>query len=186
MDGFQTAFLTAGISTVLSIISSLITAKVTRKMDYNNDIRKEIRDKRAELYLSFYNQVESVLKDRTLIFSQDYFDMLISIKPKIKLLSSKETFQAYYEFYEYVRNELHQFKKFCEENDPHNDLSRYDYFSDENGNEQETIYICNEDLLAFDRLQEKYKSEHKPDSKTVVAYIETLYQSMRNDLGSNL
>lgn len=155
-------------------------------MAYNNDIRKEIREKRAELYFSCYEQVESILKDKSIIFSQDYFDMLISIKPRIKLLSSKETFQAYYEYYEYVRREIHQFKKFCEENDPQNDASRYEYYTDENGDEQEIVHIYEEDLYTYGKLQQEYKNEHKPDTKTVIAYIDKLYQSMRNDLGSNL
>ena len=182
MEGWEIVVLT----TALSIISSLITSKATTRMAYNNDIRKEIREKRTELYFSCYDQVESILKDRRVIFSQDYFNMLIDIKPKIKLLSSKETFQAYYEFYEYVRKEMRQFEKFCEKNDPQNDSSRYEYYTDENGDEQEIVHIYDEDLRTFDRLQEEYKNEHSPDSKIVLGYIEKLYQSMRNDLGSNL
>ncbi len=182
MEGWEVVVLT----TVLTLLSLVVTAKITTKISYNNDVRKEIREKRAELYLSFYDDVESILKDKTLVFNREYLDILVSTKPQIKLLSSKATFQAYYEYYEYIRKEIHLFEQFCNENDPLNDSSRYEYCMDEKGNEQEIVHVSEWEIHDFEKLQEKYKRENKPDNKTISAYLEKLYQAMREDLGSNL
>ena len=89
-------------------------------------------------------------------------------------------------YYEFVRYQAHSFKKFCLENNPENDLSRYETYVDENGEEFEIIHISEEDLKQFKWLQEQYQKEQRPDNRSINTYIEKLYQAMRKDLGSNV
>ena len=186
MEDWEIVVLTTVLSTVFSIMSSIITAKVTTKINYDNDVRKEIREKRAELYFSFYDQVEEVLKKRIYIFDRKYFESLISVKPQIKLLASQKTFEAFRNYYEFVRGQVLSFEKFCNKYNPENDPNRYEICTDDNGEEFEIDHMSPEKIEEFERLKRQYQKEYKPDTDTITAYIEALYQSMREDLGSNI
>ena len=182
MQAWQTTLLSTG----LSILTAIITAKVTSWISHRNEVKKWLLEKRAELYFSFYDQIENVLRNPVLIFEREYFDFLICIKPQIKLLASPKTFEAFKNYYEFVRSQAHSFKRFCDVNDPQNDLTRFETYMDENGEEFEVIHIDEEDIKQFEKLQEQYRQEQKPNGYEINTYIENLYQSMREDLGSNI
>ena len=146
MEGWEIVVLTTVLSTVFSIMSSIITAKVTTKINYNNDIRREIREKRAELYFSFYDNVEDVLKNSIYIFDRKYFDSLISIKPQIKLLASQNTFEAFRNYYEFVRSQVHGFEKFCNEHNPENDPYKYKICTGKNGEKLKIDHMSDEKI----------------------------------------
>ena len=66
--------------------------------------------------------------------------------------------------------------------DPEMALYRYD----ENGNESEWVDVSREELDAFNDEIRRYKKTNKPAKEVIEKYAEEIYQSMRNDLGSNL
>lgn len=57
MQTWETIFLTA----LLSIITAIITTKVTAWSSHKNEVKKWLLEKRAEIYFSFYDQVELAL-----------------------------------------------------------------------------------------------------------------------------
>ena len=60
MEAWQTALLTA----LLSVLTAIITTKVTAWSSHKNEVKKWLLEKRAEIYFSFYDQVELALKER--------------------------------------------------------------------------------------------------------------------------
>ena len=91
MQVWQTALLSTG----LSFLTAIITTKVTSWLNHRNEVKKWLLEKRAELYFSFYDQIENVLRKPVLVFEKEYFEFLIRIKPQIKLLASPKTFKAF-------------------------------------------------------------------------------------------
>ena len=79
----------------ISVFFSIITAFVTQKLTHKNDVKKWILEKRCALYLDIYPKIEEILTNRTIVFSNSYFNFLIEIKPKVKLLSSENTFSMF-------------------------------------------------------------------------------------------
>lgn len=182
MQAWQTALLTA----LLSVLTAIITTKVTAWSSHKNEIKKWILEKRAEIYFSFYDQVELALMDRENVFKQSYLDSLAEWKPKIKLISSKKTFEAFRSYYEFIRNIVFDYKNFCFQNDPEAKPNNFHRIISENGDESYDCDIIDDDIEIFKRLEKQYKLNHRPDSNTMNLYIEPLYQSMRRDLGSNV
>lgn len=182
MEAWQTAFLTAS----LSVLTAIITTKVTAWSSHKNEVKKWLLEKRAEIYFSFYNQVELVLEERNKVFEQDYLDSLVSVKPQMKLMSSKNTFKAFRSYYEFIQATVNKYKKFCAENDPTGDTSRFYQIILDNGEEYEGCNITQGDIDQFERQKEKYKQDNLPDNNQMNAFIEPLYLAMRNDLGSNI
>lgn len=60
------------------------------------------------------------------------------------------------------------------------------FLYDENGNESEWVDVSREELDAFNDEIRRYKKTNKPAKEVIEKYAEEIYQSMRNDLGSNL
>lgn len=182
MQAWQTALLTAS----LSVLTAIITTKVTAWSSHKNEVKKWLLEKRAEIYFSFYDQVELALKERNKVFEQEYLDSLIALKPQMKLLSSIETFATFRSYYEFVQATVNEYKKFCAENDPRGDSSRFYQVTSDNGEEYEECNITQWDIDHFEWQEEKYKQDNLPDNTKINSYIEPLYQAMRNDLGSNI
>lgn len=181
MEAWQTALLTAS----LSVLTAIITTKVTAWSSHKNTVRKWLLEKRAEIYFSFYERVELVLKEREKVFEQEYLDSLIVLKPQMKLLSSQNTFKAFRAYYEFVQTTSNKYKRFCIENDPQNDPSKVYQVTLDNGEQYEDYNITQRDIDQFEWQTEKYKRDNLPDNNTINSYIEPLYQAMRSDLGSN-
>lgn len=182
MEAWQTALLTA----LLSVLTAIITTKVTAWSSHKNEIKKWILEKRAEIYFSFYDQVELALMDRENVFKQSYLDSLAEWKPKIKLISSKKTFEAFRLYYEFIRNTVVEYRKFCTQNNPEDNPNNFHCITLENGEDRYDCDITDSDMEMFEWQERQYKLEHLPDSDTLISYIEPLYQSMRRDLGSNV
>lgn len=182
MQAWQTALLTA----LLSVLTAIITTKVTAWSSHKNEVKRWLLDKRAEIYFSFYNQVELALIDRQNVFKQSYLNSLIDWKPKMKLISSKKTFEAFRLYYEFIRNTVVEYRQFCTQNNPEANPDNLHRIILENDEESYDCDITDGDMELFEWQERQYKLEHLPDSDTLISYIEPLYQSMRRDLGSNI
>ena len=178
MESWEIVLLTAG----CSLVASIVTAIITSLIHYRQDSKKWIRDKRAEVYPEIYAIVEETLNDRAKVFEREYFERLIQIKSKVKLLSSETTFEAFKEYYGFIRSINYDFKKFNKENDPVQVITE----CTPNGEEFEEPYASDLELAIFEKKIKQYQKDNRPDSDTMNSYIEPLYQSMRNDLGSDL
>lgn len=182
MDAVQTAVLT----TFLSILTAIATTKVTAWINHKNEVKKWLLEKRAEIYCSFYNQVEIALKERKKVFDPEYLDSLIALKPQMKLMSSKKTFKAFRSYYEFIQATLEEYEKFCEKNDPMIDPKNLQQAVSDCGEEYENCNVTQWDIERFEYEEENYKQANLPDNNKMNSYIEPLYKAMRNDLGSNI
>lgn len=174
------------LTTTLSLLASILTAFLTSRVACENEIRKTIHEKRLELYMSFYEQVELVLKDREIVFDEGYFLKVGEFKAKMTLLASDKTRSAFEDFFWFVRQKWVDYKKYNLSHDPQLDESRYHTEYDENGCEVEWTDISQSEIQAFDDEVRKYKKDNKPSKTAIEEYTERIYQAMRNDLGSNL
>ena len=104
----------------------------------------------------------------------------------MKLISSKQTFQKYKEYFLFVYKMQKDYIQYCNKNDPQFDLSRREIEIDENGEQYESWRIFDEDISYFEQLKRSYRSENKPTSKMLDQYLVPLYETMREDLGSNI
>ena len=175
--------ITCVLSALLSIVVSIITTTITAIKQHRNEVKRWILEKRASFYLDFYSDVEIIMKKRKLVYDNDFYNMLVLVKPKIKLLASKKTFKAFENFYEYILTKRREFRYFYRSNDPSNSI---EYYFDDDGNEQISNPPCEEDYEDFSIKLDAYKKENTPDLNEIKNHIEALYQSMRTDLGSNM
>lgn len=182
MEGWETIVITA----LLSLITAIITSLVTTSLNYKNTVKKWVLEKRSELYLRFYKNAEELLKNPEKSFDDDYFNEILKVKPEMKLLSSNETFDAFKQFYEFIRNIKVGYNKYCSENNPETDPERVFIGVDEDGEPYEDRYVTEEDMNDFYDNCENYKENNMPKTEEISRHIELLYQAMRDDLGSNL
>lgn len=182
MEEWKIIVLTA----LCSLFASIVTAVLSSSMGYKNEIKKQIREKRAELYFTLYDKIELVLQNHYKVFDKEYFDGLTKFKPKMELLASPKTFDAYLKYYEYVGDKIQAFKSFYKQHDPEEIVIEPD--EDEYGNEYESVFPkYNEYEKEQLRAKiEKYKNDNLPTVNSINSYIEPLYNAMRCDLGSNL
>ena len=177
-------------SVVISLISPVavaaVTAFLTSRNARENEMRKLLHEKRLELYMSFYEQVERCLKNRQIVFEQEYFQKIGTYKAKMTLMASENTRKAFDEFFWFIRQKWTDYHKYSLGNDPAFDESRHHTTYDENGNESEWVDVSREELDAFNDEIRRYKKTNKPAKEVIEKYAEEMYQSMRNDLGSNL
>ena len=177
-------------SVVISLISPVavaaVTAFLTSRNSRENEMRKLLHEKRLELYMSFYEQVELSLKNREIVFQENYFQTIGTYKAKMTLMASETTRKAFDDFFWFVRQKWVDYHKYSKENDPTLDESRYYTEYDENGCEFECSDVTQEEQMAFDDELRQYRKTNKPAKEVIEKYAEKLYQAMRNDLGSNL
>lgn len=164
-----------------AIVGGIIGAQTSR----NNETRKIIRERRMELYFEFYSEIEVLINDRQTIFSTAYFNMLVKYKPKMKLLSSPETYNALERFYNYVRDVYYDYQHFLWKTDPANDPAFTVTVYDEDGQPLEETFPPEEELEIFEAKIEKYKKEHVPTLKKINETFLPLYNSMRKDIGTD-
>lgn len=93
-------------SVVISLISPVavaaVTAFLTSRNARENEMRKLLHEKRLELYMSFYEQVERCLKNRQIVFEQEYFQKIGTYKAKMTLMASENTRKAFDEFFRFL------------------------------------------------------------------------------------
>ena len=174
------------LTSVLSVGSAILSAYVNSALSSKREPKKAIHEKRTQIYLDFYEQIDGITTDRELIFSDEYVQRLIEFKPKMKLISSKQTSQKYKEYFLFVYKMQKDYIQYCNKNDPQFDLSRREIEIDENGEQYESWRIFDEDISYFEQLKRSYRSENKPTSKMLDQYLVPLYETMREDLGSNI
>lgn len=172
------------LSAVLTLAASILTAFLTAKTTRENEMRKRIHEKRLELYLEFHDVLEKMLGNRDVVFDRKYYNEVSTFKPKIKLLASKKTVERYNAISEYLRTMMSGYEKYENDHDPERDLGRmyYDEDGDPVGYDEPKV----EDYEAYSYGLNRYKSEHRPSKELAQEMIGKLYESMRNDLGSNL
>lgn len=172
------------LSAIISALIALGTTLVTLHFTHKNDVKKWVLEKRAEIYFEYYDQVEEVLINKNTIFDTDYRDSLSKMKPQMKLIASDDTFKAFKEYYEFVCDTVRDYEKYRDTNDPEKDLSWLEENIDNNGERQGQMYK-NMEIFEFKMDEHKEKKLQDVDSE-IDQKIETLYQAMRDDLGSNL
>ena len=182
MEGWKIVILTSA----LSLLSSIVVGVISARSSHKNDIKKAIHAKRADAYFDFYEKVEELLNERDKVFSDEYFQFLISSKAKIKLMASEKTFSAFESFYNYVREKNHAFLNFCSENDPYNDDSYLETFINEDGEEVTDYNVPEEEEQYYVYEKELYIAENRPTLDEIRSYINPLYEAMRAVLGSKL
>lgn len=171
------------LSTILTVAASLLTAFLTSKITRDNEMRKIIHEKRLELYLEVFEQVELPLKDWKNMLDKEYFEKIASYKSKMKLLASEKTTQEYKNYYEALRTSVNAYKKFKDDNDPQNN---YVYQQDEDG---EWVQVCSPTVEDYEEYANKidcYEKEQKKNIPLMKEYIQKIVDAMRTDLGSNL
>ena len=163
-----------------SILTAFLTSKITR----DNEMRKIIHQKRLELYLEVFEQVELLLKDWKKIFDKEYFEKIASYKSRMKLLASEKTTEEYKKYYEVLRTSVNEYKKFKDDNDP--DRAEDMYEEDEDGTIYQIYYPTDEDYSEYRYKIDCYEKEQKKRMPLMREYIQKIVDAMRTDLGSNL
>ena len=182
MDEWQIVLLTG----VVTIVTSIVTALITMSITHRNEVRKLVLEKRAELYFEFYDEAEHLLHDRFKIYDSNYIGVLLKFKPKMKLLSSTKTVEAFKAFYELITKHFDEYRSFCSQNDPRNNPDFLEIGIGEDGVEYEICHATNMDISYFESDVEKFKRENSPSIDTIRQHIAALYTEMRKDLGSNI
>lgn len=160
-----------------------MTAFLTSKITRDNEMRKIIHEKRLELYLEVFEQVELPLKDWKNMLDKEYFEKIASYKSRMKLLASEKTTQEYKNYYEALRTSVNAYKKFRDDNDPQNS---YVYEQDENGELVQVYSPTTEDYEEYENKIERYEKEQKKKVPLIREDIQKIVDAMRADLGSNL
>lgn len=171
------------LSTILTVAASFLTAFLTSKITRDNEMRKIIHEKRLELYLEVFEQVELPLKDWKNMLDKEYFEKIASYKSRMKLLASEKTTQEYKNYYEALRTSVNAYKKFRDDNDPQNS---YVYEQDENGELVQVYSPTTEDYEEYENKIERYEKEQKKKVPLIREDIQKIVDAMRADLGSNL
>ena len=172
------------LSAILTLTASSLTAFLTSKITRDNEMRKIIHQKRLELYLEVFEQVELLLKDWKKIFDKEYFEKLESYKSRITLLASEKTTEEYKKYYEVLRTSVNEYKKFKDDNDP--DRAEDMYEEDEDGTIYQIYYPTDEDYSEYRYKIDCYEKEQKKRMPLMREYIQKIVDAMRTDLGSNL
>lgn len=182
MNEWQIVLLTG----VVTIVTSIVTALITMSITHRNEVRKLVLEKRAELYFEFYDEAEHLLHDRFKIYDSNYIGVLLKFKPKMKLLSSAKTVEAFKAFYELIAKHFDEYRSYCNQNDPRNNPDFLEIGIDEDGVEYEICHATDMDISYFESDVEKFKRENIPSIDTIRQHITALYTEMRKDLGSNI
>ena len=182
MNEWQIVLLTG----VVTIVTSIVTALITLSITHRNEVRKLVLEKRAELYFEFYDEAEHLLHDRFKLYDSNYIGVLLKFKPKMKLLSSTKTVEAFKAFYELIAKHFDEYRSFCNQNDPRNNPDFLEIGIDEDGVEYEICHATDMDISYFESDVEKFKRENIPSIDTIRQHITALYTEMRKDLGSNI
>lgn len=182
MNEWQIVLLTG----VVTIVTSIVTALITLSITHRNEVRKLVLEKRAELYFEFYDEAEHLLHDRFKIYDSNYIGVLLKFKPKMKLLSSTKTVEAFKAFYELIAKHFDEYRSYCNQNDPRNNPDFLEIGIDEDGVEYEICHATDMDISYFESDVEKFKRENIPSIDTIRQHITALYTEMRKDLGSNI
>ena len=172
------------LSAILTLTASSLTAFLTSKITRDNEMRKIIHQKRLELYLEVFEQVELLLKDWKKIFDKEYFEKIASYKSRIMLLASEKTTKEYKKYYEVLRTSVNEYKKFKDDNDP--DWAEDMYEEDEDGTIYQIYYPTDEDYSEYRYKIDCYEKEQKKRMPLMREYIQKIVDAMRTDLGSNL
>lgn len=172
------------LSAILTLTASILTAFLTSKITRDNEMRKIIHQKRLELYLEVFEQVELLLKDWKKIFDKEYFEKIASYKSRTKLLASEKTTEEYKKYYEVLRTSVNEYKKFKDDNDP--DRAEDMYEEDEDGTIYQIYYPTDEDYSEYRYKIDCYEKEQKKRMPLMREYIQKIVDAMRTDLGSNL
>lgn len=172
------------LSAILTLTASILTAFLTSKITRDNEMRKIIHQKRLELYLEVFEQVELLLKDWKKIFDKEYFEKIASYKSRMKLLASEKTTEEYKKYYEVLRTAVNEYKKFKDDNDP--DRAEDMYEEDEDGTIYQIYYPTDEDYSEYRYKIDCYEKEQKKRMPLMREYIQKVVDAMRTDLGSNL
>ncbi len=172
------------LSAILTLTASILTAFLTSKITRDNEMRKIIHQKRLELYLEVFEQVELLLKDWKKIFDKEYFEKIASYKSRMKLLASEKTTEEYKKYYEVLRTAVNEYKKFKDDNDP--DRAEDMYEEDEDGTIYQIYYPTDEDYSEYRYKIDCYEKEQKKRMPLMREYIQKIVDAMRTDLGSNL
>lgn len=172
------------LSAILTLTASILTAFLTSKIMRDNEMRKIIHQKRLELYLEVFEQVELLLKDWKKIFDKEYFEKIASYKSRMKLLASEKTTEEYKKYYEVLRTAVNEYKKFKDDNDP--DRAEDMYEEDEDGTIYQIYYPTDEDYSEYRYKIDCYEKEQKKRMPLMREYIQKIVDAMRTDLGSNL
>lgn len=172
------------LSAILTLTASILTAFLTSKITRDNEMRKIIHQKRLELYLEVFEQVELLLKDWKKIFDKEYFEKIESYKSRMKLLASEKTTEEYKKYYEVLRTSVNEYKKFKDDNDP--DRAEDMYEEDEDGTIYQIYYPTDEDYSEYRYKIDCYEKEQKKRMPLMREYIQKIVDAMRTDLGSNL
>ena len=172
------------LSAILTLTASILSAFLTSKITRDNEMRKIIHQKRLELYLEVFEQVELLLKDWKKIFDKEYFEKIASYKSRMKLLASEKTTEEYKKYYEVLRTAVNEYKKFKDDNDP--DRAEDMYEEDEDGTIYQIYYPTDEDYSEYRYKIDCYEKEQKKRMPLMREYIQKIVDAMRTDLGSNL
>lgn len=172
------------LSAILTLTASILTAFLTSKITRDNEMRKIIHQKRLELYLEVFEQVELLLKDWKKIFDKEYFEKIASYKSRMKLLASEKTTEEYKKYYEVLRTAVNEYKTFKDDNDP--DRAEDMYEEDEDGTIYQIYYPTDEDYSEYRYKIDCYEKEQKKRMPLMREYIQKIVDAMRTDLGSNL
>lgn len=182
MEEWKILLLSAG----LSFFSAIVSSKITSNLAQKNEICRAIREKRYELYSNLYAHIDQILTNRQLIFSDEYWETIVKFKASMKLFSSKETFDAFHQYFSFIAQQKKAFEQYCSKNDPQNDLENHIPYTDDFGYEQEVLSLMPGDVEEYERLCSSYKFNHQPSADMVNKHLIPLYENMRKDIGSDM
>lgn len=170
----------------VSVLSSIITAMISLTITHKNDVKKVLLENRTNLYFEVYSALEPFLHNPKRVFNQDYVNKVVEYKPKIKLLSSKKTFESYRCIYEVIMHKFIEFRDFYRENDPHTKPENIEIVCDSEGIEEEIYHGSNFEEVYFEKDIELFKKENAPSTEIISECLFNLCTNMRKDLGSDI
>ena len=171
---------------IVSVVSSIITAMVSLKITHKNDVKRVILENRTNLYFEVYGVLEPLLHNPKRVFDQDYVNKIVEYKPKMKLLSSKKTFESYRCIYEVITHKLIEFRDYYRENDPYTKSEYIEIVCDSEGIEEEIYHVPSFEESYFKKDIELFKKENAPLTETISECLSNLCINMRKDLGSDI
>ena len=169
METWEITILTGCVSIISGVVASFVTSKITHR----NEVKNHILQERTKFYLDSFPLIDLLINKEKNICDYEYMTDFISLKANMKLLSSKQTFEAYGKVFDLV-------------------IGAYNAIDIYNG------YKNNEDISKFSKedyakvkgdmslSESEYLEKYMPDRDKLIKLIDDLYEEMRNDLGSNM
>lgn len=171
------------VPSVVSIIGFIVTIVITN-IQFKNAKKERIIESQFNVYVELYKKIEPIINSLQLIFQQDYYNNVLSLKAEMKIVASSSTLRCYKKYLEFLYDNLMEYNTFCAEHDPTLNVCNVEsVINEDTGEECEILHVAESDMSSFEFYVEKYQKENCPKGGEIKKYLKNLLNSMREDLG---